>query len=203
MMKPVKTIVIACLLLAGCAESGDDPCAMAAEYLRTCTGIDVSMPTCDEESAQEVLSSDCSALAGRATRSTSLFGSPNEKCFCDKLCHSLEDCCSGCGGDCKCDEFCHSIGDCCSWCGGEHHSEQPWEQPWEPWEQPWDGHHEEGNHEGGWCSYSGGNNWRRCNECGWQFCLPNGTWAACQRPQNPNKFPCGGGRFCSSGGHCS
>jgi len=114
---------------------------------------------------------------------------PGGKCYCDSQCHQKNDCCPGCGGgepdgQCYCDSLCHQKKDCCPGCGGED-----------------GGYLYEGG--GGSCAYQNGNNWRPCNECGWQFCLPNGTWAQCQRPPDPNKFPCGGGATCHNDGFCS
>jgi hypothetical protein len=48
------------------------------------------------------------------------------------------------------------------------------------------------------CGNGDGTLWRRCNECGWQFCCPDGDWCDCAR-----HFACGGGESCNASGVCN
>lgn len=50
----------------------------------------------------------------------------------------------------------------------------------------------------GGCNNGDGTTWRRCNQCGWQFCCPNGDWCNCAA-----HFPdaCGGAQ-CVGAGTC-
>jgi hypothetical protein len=50
------------------------------------------------------------------------------------------------------------------------------------------------------CAYNNGTNYRKCRDCGWQFCLSSGKWAACA--PNPSVFPCEGGQTCSQDAYC-
>lgn len=65
---------VPCLLLVGCAGSGDDLCSMAVQHLESCMGVTVPelSGTCDPDQAQRVLDIDCDALGG--ARDTYLFG---------------------------------------------------------------------------------------------------------------------------------
>ena len=215
--------VLLSALSSGCAGSADDLCSIAAQHLEACTGTVVNVPTnCNQANAGRVLNADCAALAAQGNRGTFFFnqlwdwmfggggdegdgdwhgegegdwhgegggwyGEGGGECHCDQVCTILDDCCEGCGGaqnECSCDYWCGSKGNCCEWCEQGDHG----------------GYLEEGG--GGGCAYQGGTHWRRCNDCGWQFCLSNGTWADCQRPaSDPNKFGCGGG-YCRADGFC-
>lgn len=50
----------------------------------------------------------------------------------------------------------------------------------------------------GACDNGDGTDWRRCNDCGWQFCCPSGDWCECA-----GNFPasCNGGQ-CTDEGVC-
>ncbi|MFN3201252.1 MAG: hypothetical protein ACE366_22820 [Bradymonadia bacterium] len=50
----------------------------------------------------------------------------------------------------------------------------------------------------GSCGNGDGTEWRRCNQCGWQFCCPDGDWCECA-----GNFPasCNGGQ-CTDTGAC-
>jgi MYXO-CTERM domain-containing protein len=50
---------------------------------------------------------------------------------------------------------------------------------------------------GGSCAWESGTNYRKCGGCGWQFCLPSGTWSsACEA--KPDLFTCMTGQTCST-----
>lgn len=51
------------------------------------------------------------------------------------------------------------------------------------------------------CDTDDGRVWQRCNDCGWQYCSPQGRWFPCARPAE-NNFACGGGLMCSATGLC-
>lgn len=175
------TIVLCFALLTGCAGTADDLCTQAARHLEQCTGGSVAAsPTCNPTNASRVLTADCAQLAAGSSRGTFVAGG-GWGSFLDAPDHggAFDE-----GGtECNpCDQWCDILNDCCSWC----------------W--PTEDHHDQA---GVACAYQGGANWRRCNQCGWQFCLPSGQWAQCQRPQNPNRFPCAGGQTCRADGFCS
>jgi hypothetical protein len=208
------------IVAAGCAND-DDICTLAARHLESCTGVTVAASgTCDTELARRVVGAGCADIAEEGTRSPQFLGSllgalfnglanqphhgdphhdphhgdPHDPHHGDP--HHGD---PNHGEHCKCDVFCDILHDCCyPGCGDYHqgHHEEPWHGLEEPGGGNW------GNNQGGWCSYQGGNNWRRCRQCGWQYCLPSGSWAPCQRPSD-NKFKssCGWG-YCGSNGHC-
>lgn len=52
------------------------------------------------------------------------------------------------------------------------------------------------------CDFKGGTNYRRCGDCGWQFCLANGQWSASCAPK-PEIFPCAAGQTCGADAKCA
>jgi len=49
---------------------------------------------------------------------------------------------------------------------------------------------------GGTCSWKNGTNYRKCGDCGWQFCLSTGKWSsACAN--KPALYPCLSGQTCT------
>jgi MYXO-CTERM domain-containing protein len=53
----------------------------------------------------------------------------------------------------------------------------------------------------GSCDWQNGTNFRKCGGCGWQFCLPGGTWSSACEPQ-PGLFTCMTGQTCSASATC-
>ncbi len=49
----------------------------------------------------------------------------------------------------------------------------------------------------GACNNGDGTTFRRCNDCGWQFCCPNGNWCDCAP-----RYACGGNQSCVGAGIC-
>jgi hypothetical protein len=216
-----------CVVFSGCIGGPeDDICTRAAMHLESCTGSSGSLlDSCSVDKAQRILNVDCSTLQnGTRQSSFNLFdwlgnlgnnnnephhghcdpfdphcnggephhGEPNhgwengKKCYCDNLTQMFNDCCH------HCQHLCHHGGyNPHDPSGGGYFGgglEEPGGGNW-------------GNQQGGWCSHQGGHNWRRCRQCGWQFCLPSGQWAPCQRPENNQfKHACGG--KCSYNGTC-
>jgi hypothetical protein len=52
------------------------------------------------------------------------------------------------------------------------------------------------------CDWNNGTTYRKCKDCGWQFCLSNGTWSKDCDPK-PSKFPCPSGETCGSDAKCT
>jgi MYXO-CTERM domain-containing protein len=53
----------------------------------------------------------------------------------------------------------------------------------------------------GTCEWQKGANFRKCGGCGWQFCLPNGTWSSACEAQ-PTLFTCMTGQSCNASAAC-
>jgi hypothetical protein len=191
-------------------------------HLESCTGSSGQfLDSCSNAKAQRILAVDCSTLQNNTRQTTSnlfdwlgnlLGGGNNEEP------HGWDPSDPSHGGDpsanhdpsaknnnkCYCDSWAKYLNDCCHWCqekcgyGGEGNHEDP---SWNGGgiEEPGSGY---GNQQGGWCAHQGGNNWRRCRQCGWQFCLSNGQWAPCQKPQNNDFNSSCGGAWCGGDGYC-
>ena len=78
----------------------------------------------------------------------------------------------GCGGEGVCAP---GATDACNQCGNRGCTGQC---SWEP------------------CNNGDGTLWRRCNDCGWQFCCPNGDWCGCAAHFSCNGGSCGGAGVC-------
>ena len=56
--------------------------------------------------------------------------------------------------------------------------------------------------QGGTCQWQNGTNYRKCGDCGWQFCLSSGVWStACAAV--PQLHPCPPGQSCGSNAKCT
>ena len=55
---------------------------------------------------------------------------------------------------------------------------------------------------GGSCSWNNGTNFRKCGDCGWQFCLSSGKWSSACSPKK-DVYPCLLGQTCGTNALCT